>query len=437
MKSLFSSIFSWPTGSRTVAALLVFAALTLFSVHSPAVEHISPLASKPDWTDLEPFQKTITRDDFLKLLNTVYAPGDAWKPYIDLGSDAATVHAAGKDATVEFRLQFARNAAAAATPKRFWVPPGARPVVPGKPLAGYNIALDPGHLGGHWAKMEERWFQIGNAKPVTEGDMALTVARLLATRLEGYGATVQFVRKSAEPVTSERPHNLRAAALIELKREGITRPRENYDGANDPLKQNSIAWESEMFFYRVSEIRHRAEVVNNRLRPDLVICLHFNAEDWGNPAQPQLTERNHLHLLVSGNCHQGELAFEDVRHDMLMKLLNRTARHEVPLSARVASSLATATGLPPFEYHNGKAVAVSQSPYVWIRNLLASRLYRCPVIYCEPYVMNSQPVFDRVQLGDYEGLKPVNGVARKSIYREYADAVAEGVAGYYASKAGK
>ena len=117
-----------------------------------------------------------------------------------------------------------------------------------------------------------------------------------------------------------------------------------------------------------------------------------------------------------------------------MKLLNRAARDEVPLSGRVASSLASATGLPPFEYHGGKARKVSQSPYVWSRNLLANRLYRCPVVYCEPYVMNSKSVFDRVQLGDYEGTRTVDGTARKSIYREYADAVAEGVAGYYAAK---
>jgi len=437
MKFPFRSIFSGLTASRRAAKLLALVVFAIPCVSTRGADHLSPLAPKPDWSDLEPFQKTICREDFLRLLNTVYAPGDAWRAYLDVGPEAATVHGAGKDAAVEFRLQFSRNAASAKTPPRYWTPPGARPPVPGKPLTGYTIALDPGHLGGHWAKMEERWFQIGNAKPVTEGDMALTVAGLLAVRLEALGATVQFVRKSADPVTSDRPHNLRTVALAELKREGVTHPRNGYDGPNDPLKQNSITWQSELFFYRISEIRHRAEIVNERLRPDLVICLHFNAEDWGNPAQPQLTDRNHLHLLVNGNCHPGELAFEDTRHDMLIKLLNRTARHEVPLAARVAASMATATGLPPFEYHNGKAIGVPQSPYVWIRNLLANRLYLCPVLYCEPYVMNSQPVFDRVQLGDYEGLKPVGGVPRKSIYREYADAVAEGVGSYYAGKTEK
>ena len=42
-----------------------------------------------------------------------------------------------------------------------------------------------------------------------------------------------------------------------------------------------------------------------------VICLHCNAEEWGDPAHPQLTDKNHLHLLVNGNYHAGELALAD------------------------------------------------------------------------------------------------------------------------------
>ena len=242
-----------------------------------------------------------------------------------------------------------------------------------------------------------------------------------------------MVRKGSEPVTSERPKTLRSTAKAELAREGITEPRDSYDGPNDPFKTQSLQWQSELFFYRISEIRARAQRINGKLKPDLVICLHCNAEEWGDPGNPQLTDKNHLHLLINGNYHPGELGMSDVRYEMLQKLLSRSAQVEFPLSKRVAASLANATGLPPYEYHSGKAIK-TENPYVWTRNLLANRLYRCPVIYCEPYVMNSKTVFDRVQLGDYEGVKAIDGVERKSLYREYADAVAEGVAGYFAEK---
>jgi len=59
------------------------------------------------------------------------------------------------------------------------------------------------------------------------------------------------------------------------------------------------------------------------------------------------------------------------------------------------------------------------------------------VVYCEPYVMNSKDAFARIQAGDYKGTRSINGVERKSIFREYADAVADGLADYYKASRGR
>jgi hypothetical protein len=45
--------------------------------------------------------------------------------------------------------------------------------------------------------------------------------------------------------------------------------------------------------------------------------------------------------------------------------------------------------------------------------------------------MNSEPVWKRVQMGDYSGEKTVDGVARKSLANEYAAGVVAGLARYY------
>jgi hypothetical protein len=50
--------------------------------------------------------------------------------------------------------------------------------------------------------------------------------------------------------------------------------------------------------------------------------------------------------------------------------------------------------------------------------------------------MNSKDVFARIQAGDFEGTRNINGTERKSIFREYADSVADGLVEYY-SKARK
>ena len=108
-----------------------------------------------------------------------------------------------------------------------------------------------------------------------------------------------------------------------------------------------------------------------------------------------------------------------------------------PLVDPIASAMAPETGLPPYAYPTTNSTTkVGSSGYVYARNLLATRLYRCPVVYCEPYVMNSKDVFARIQAGDYEGTRNINGVERKSIFREYADSIADGLVEYY-SKARK
>jgi N-acetylmuramoyl-L-alanine amidase len=393
----------------------------LFLIASSAFGVLSPLAPQPDWSRLNAFQETITRRDFLALLDKVYAPGGAWKETIAVEDTAAVI--VTKPETPPFVLRFAPSRETAKTIPRYWrsrlqLPPEE----PNRPLAGLRIALDPGHIGGYWAKMEERWFQIGDAPPVTEGDMTLTVAQLLAPRLEKLGAEVFLTRGRPTPATSLLIGQLGTAAAESLVDQGI------------PGDQAAIEKESERLFYRVAEIRRRATLVNQVIRPDVVICLHFNAEGWGDPRNPQLVEQNHLHFLITGALSPQEISYEDQRFDMLVKLLNRSFLEEVALTNVMSRKMSAATGLPPYVYRTSAAIRVNANPYVWARNLLANRLFACPVIYIEPYVMNSRLVFERIQAGNYEGVRDFGGTMRKSIYREYADAVAEGIVAYYSRR---
>ncbi|MEI6872166.1 MAG: hypothetical protein WCL08_07780, partial [Verrucomicrobiota bacterium] len=257
---------------------------------------------------------------------------------------------------------------------------------------------------------------IGNTRPVAEGDLTLAVARKVKVALEKYGASVVLLRKAARPLTPERPNTLRAAAAQELQ---STAPTD---------KLNRL---SELYFYRISEIRARAALVNEKLRPDVVLCLHFNAEEWSDPEKPVLVPRNHLHALVNGCYGAKELESEDVRADMWTQMFGRVAEEAVPLSEAVVEALAKTTGLPPFTYFSKNALRVGETPYLYARNLLASRLYRAPVVFLEPYVMNSAPVWARVQLGEYSGLKLVDGMQRPCLTSEYALGVAEGLVSYY------
>ncbi len=364
------------------------------------------------------------RAEFTRLLDTVYAPGGAWKNTIQLEDDGAHVLTAG---TNEWVLRFPDEGKAEPGSPRYWKPLESLPPA-ASPLEGVKIALDPGHLGGEWAKMEERWFQVGAGTiPVAEGDMTLLTARLLAAKLKSKGADVVFVRNETGPLTKLRPEDLRDAARSQLNRQGLAIIRDKYGGPGDLLRMNSVQWTSELLFYRTAEIQERARLVNDALKPDLVLCLHYNAEPWGDPKNPHLVAKNHLHVMVNGCYSASELGLDDVRYSMLVKLLSRCYAEELPMAEHIAGSMAAATGLPPYQYVTPNAIRVGSDPYVWARDLLANRLYECPVVYIEPYVMNSQEVWDRVQAGNYAGRRLIDGKARESIYEEYSTAVANGV----------
>ena len=389
-----------------------------------AAPRLSALASEPDWTKLEQYQGTMGREEFTRLLDTVYAPASAWKDTIEIDADGAHVLTTG---TERWLLRFA-DEGQAPEPPRYWKPLDELPAKK-LPLAGLTIGLDPGHLGGDWAKMEERWFLLAAGTiPVAEGDMTLLTAHILAPMLKAEGAKVVFVHGTAGPLTKLRPADLRDAAVAQLKRQGNAIIRDKYGGASDELRMNSIQWTSELLFYRTAEIQARARLVNDVLKPDLVLCMHYNAEAWGDPAKPTLVDKNHMHVMVNGCYSAPELALDDVRYSMLVKLLSRCYAEELPLAEHVADSLAAATGLPPYQYTTPNAMRVGPDPYIWARDLLANRLYECPVVYIEPYVMNSQEVWDRVQAGNYDGRKLIDGKVRQSIYQEYANAVTKGLA---------
>lgn len=381
---------------------------------------LTPWASPVDWAFLQKYANTITAAKLEKQLQDIYVPDGSWKKWITITSQAASIEPfPGAQERIELPLAY--SPAACQRVPRYWKEKVPRHIE-GKPLAGLHIVLDPGHLGGPWGKMEERWFRVGHSKPVEEGTMTFITAKILAKKLRALGATVDLTRNGLGPTTPLRPHQLRKAAIAEFQAEGRTSwtPRQ-------------LKLREEILFYRTAEIHHRAEVVNKKLHPDLVICLHYDAEEWNDPKNPKLVDNQRVHFLIGGDFNEKELQTAEDRFMMLRKLLGQTHHEEVALAEAVAHSFLMTTGLPPFVYHNPTKARAALPPslYLWDRNLLATRLFQAPTLYCEAYVMNDREVFKRIQLGDYDGTRAVDGVPMHSIYQDYADAVAEGVVEYF------
>lgn len=382
---------------------------------SPQPFRLSPLAEAPQWDKLAAYHGTMKRNEFEMSLNTIFTCSDEWKKYFHLSDDHVMIKTAAMRTDEFFRLEFAPNQSSAKPAQKSWRTPAEMPQITqeNRPLDGIHIAIDAGHIGGNWAQMEERWFRIGDSMPVMEGEMTLRVAHLLKPEIEKLGATVSLVRDRTEPLTTARPESLVKTIA-----------------ADDPRRAIKQA---EMLFYRTAEIRARAAKVNQELKPDIVLCLHFNADAWGDPANPQLVEDNHFHILLNGAYTDDELSYDDQRFEMTQKILQRTIDEEASLGAVMAQTFVDLTAMPPYPYSSDSTRArnINGNPYLWARNLIANRLYECPVIFFEPYVMNSTSFHQRIQLGDYDGMIDVAGKPQLSIYREYTKAVVDGLVAYY------
>jgi len=90
-----------------------------------------------------------------------------------------------------------------------------------------------------------------------------------------------------------------------------------------------------------------------------------------------------------------------------------------------------ALGYPPDNFNTSFARQITDVPSVYTRDLLASRLYHGPVIYCEGPYMNARDAYYRIIAGDYLGQRVIDGKSVPSIYRVYALAVERGVLDYF------
>lgn len=381
--------------------LFLFLPISLMYADEEKSERLYPYGG-PTQKEIDSWGNPFTWTEFEKLFNEVYS---------DTNTAARWFKATDKGLIYENRLipwkTPPRN-------ERLWRPARLLPPIqdPDTPLEGMRIAIDPGHIGGKWAALEQRDNMISDKYRIQEGVSARIVAELLADRLRKMGATVMLTRTSSHPVSK-------------LTQEYIAQKLSRIN--NVPLDEG-IQKEAGRLLMRPVEINARAAKMR-RFRPDIILCLHFDAP----AAQPY---QDQLHLIINGAYLPSELENPDLRFSLLGKLLSKTHEEEVAVSSAVAHAMAERLRLPAFQYTLPQpgVRAVPGEPYLWCRNLLANCLYSSPVIYTEPFNMSNELTARRLTMGDYEGTRTFGKTPYPSIYREYADSVAEGLKTYYLEK---
>ena len=384
----------------------------------------SPVSEEPEWRLLDSGQGLLTRQEFEDRLRQTFDPTGALRPYLIWDEEGVTLFRDKARTRPLYRLAFAPEGRKADV-----ILPVLGGGDPARPLAGKVICLDPGHIGGDWADVEERTFQIGKDRPVVEGELNLRTCRLLAPLLESAGAKVVWTHDGFEPTTPLRPADLYPEAISYLLQgsRGARLPRYS---AN-----RLIRWNAELLFYRSAEIQARARRVNEELRPDLTLCVHYNAAPWPG-GRIRLTSANGLVIFAHGSYTAEELAFDDQKFRLFRKLLENSTPVELGVGEAIGRQFQERWGFRPENYEgSGYAHASGAGPYVWHRNLIANRMFDGPVVFVEGPYMNDRMMYPWIQAGEYEGTRVVSGRSRGNIFRESAEQVAAGVIGYFRAQA--
>jgi N-acetylmuramoyl-L-alanine amidase len=389
------------------------------------------------WFPIDLYQGTLTRQQFEQKLHELYDPFSAFTPYLDINDSRVVIYPSAKDHAVpQFVLQFAPPNQPREPMRWFRTPEEIRAVSHplDKPLLGLRVAIDPGHIGGPWAQMEERSTRYRGSAPVQEGDLNLITGRLLKQELTNMGASVYVVRDSTEPVTPYRPDD-----FIEEARELLVAHSSHATNlhALPPDKLNLLFGQrlmelSEFLFYRCSEIKERGNRIRNNFVPDITVVLYIDATPGSG--RGHVTNGNANIFFVGGSYTRTEMADPDMQRRCIYKMVEGGAGIEAEVASAIANVFAQRTGLGPVKYGDSSTTrsVVPSNPYVVARNLAANREYDGPVVCTEPYFMNNKTVYQRLLAGDYDGQRTFDGKSYGSIFREYADCVAQGLVKAYA-----
>lgn len=398
----------------------------------------SPRLPTPnEWFPLDIYQNTITRQEFEQKLHTLYDPFGVLPAYMDINDSRVIIYPSTTERREpQFVLQFAPPNQPKSPTRWFRTPAEIRAEThpPDKPLSGLRVAIDPGHIGGPWAQMEERSTRYKGSAPVQEGDLNLITGRILKKELTNLGATVFVVRDSTDPVTPYRPND-----MLEEARELLVAHSSHSTAlkALPPDKQNLLFGSrlmnlAEFLFYRCSEIKERGNRIRNNFVPDITVTLYIDATPGSG--RGHLTSANANIFFVGGSYTKSEMADPEMQRRCVYKILEGGSDIESEVAGDISSAFTAKTGLGPVRYGDSATTraVIPGNPYVVARNLAANREYDGPVVCTEPYFMNNAVVYQRLLAGDYDGTKKFNGKDYTSIFREYADCVTQGLVKAYA-----
>lgn len=271
------------------------------------------------------------------------------------------------------------------------------------PLKDVRIAIDPGHMGNElWDDFTGKYVEITNKRKqvlgrVSEGQLTLWTAFLLANALEKLGADVMITRQDLAPVSrndyktyNHNPYlyqyfydsldgwmtkylHLGDGELV--KKIGTFQESKYIVGGIQtfPKTASEIQKLKTHLFVTGEDLEARAQAISN-FHPDLTIDIHYDAT-FSNKLQ---NHTNDVEAYVPGNFAARETGSRGIRALAFRHALESSRWAEsVNLASAVTQSVSNSLGIPlmdaPSLTINGTTVAAKVKEGVYARNLYITR----------------------------------------------------------------
>ena len=276
-----------------------------------------------------------------------------------------------------------------------------------KPLSGYRIAIDPGHVADDYqmAQIEMRYIDIRKVDSKEsyrfyEAELNLSTALVLKDSLEAKGAEVFLTRNTKKSYCAHKSfHRWYEEDLKkELKRKGM-----NAVEIREFLENTSL---SKIFrtYYSRKDLDARADKINY-FKPDFTIVIHYNADSekkrWNS-----ITPHNYCLTFVPGAYLKNEMNTRLERFDFLRVLVTDYFLESTKLSSEIIDEFEKQLKVDVLEtLHSPEYIrnfSLKVKKGVYARNLRLCRLLESPICYGEALLQDNIQELENFQQNDLE-----------------------------------
>lgn len=380
----------------------IYFILFFFSLAFP----LKALDLKDNASHFDPYQKTFSKSEIEEKISKMLLKDAQVEDFYTLTEAALKIYSSPEDKVKdqpEFILELGTE------PKKETHIPIS--FDPHRPLNGMRIAIDPGHFGSQYAKLEEKYIDMdpnetfGIYQPIQfdEGTLATETAKRLASKLQALGAQILLTRTQPGETVYRKPFQ--------------TWLQQDFDSAIEKmiaLQPDTSLREKEKIFWREKatpteifrstyayvDLQRRADLIN-AFKPHVTVSCHYNLGGiYDKDGKTPGTTDDYTLFFIPGAYMRGSLKDEAFRctsmkdarsrYEFIRLLVTDSLEKSIALAKVAQKNLYKRLKLPPGDHCSYlKVLCLQNSPGIYHRNLMLPRLVHSPVLYAEPFCQDN------------------------------------------------